>query len=329
MTIRVYKSTDASAPTLQGIVGGAYSSGWADGSLLELLRKILVTGYGTKTAAGWSLAFSGTSEGVFKQGAGCGFYLHVLDDGSATAGAREASFNGGESYTAVSTGTGLFPSSGQNGGKLYFRKSDTADTTQRQWVCYADNKTVYLFASPTGAYYSGMLFGDFVSFFSGDAYNCIAVGRTISAAADNTTNEHYDDLSVNVNTSLTGHYTARTYSQGGSSINSTKMNNTLTYLGSSPGKWGSGGNMPFPNPADSKFWLGRIYVGDASGSSPTNVLRGYLRGLWASQHVSSNTPMEYSFAGTDGLVGRTFRILGLPGGTTATRTVVETSDTWD
>src|SRR5262249_23581766 len=134
MTMRIYKSTDASAPTLQGIVGGAYSSGWADGSLLQLLRKVLVTGYGSKTAAGWWQTFQGTSEGVFQQGAGCSFYLHVLDDGSMTAGAREANMYGSENQTAISTSTAKFPTTSQVTNGILFRKSDTADTTVRQWI---------------------------------------------------------------------------------------------------------------------------------------------------------------------------------------------------
>jgi hypothetical protein len=326
----IYKSTDASAPTLAGVVGGAYSSGWAAGSLLELLRQILVVGYGSKAAAGWSLAYHGTSEGVFQQGAGCGFYLHMLDDGSATAGAKEASFNGGESYTAYNTGTALFPTSAQNSGKLYMRKSDTADSTVRPWICFADAKTFYLFTVPQHGsgteYYAGMGFGDFATYYSGDAYNCIAIGRTTSASTDTLTNDNLDLTSVFATIS-NGHYVARGYAQAGASVAVGKTGGAaLTNQGGTQALAAATG-MPFPNPTDGKFYLGRCYIQDGT-TIPSTSLRGYLRGFWIPMHNSSILPMEYTFTGSGSIAGRSFRTLGLRTGSNG-RYVMETSDTWD
>ena len=325
MTMRIYTSLDASAPTLQGIVGGAYSSGWADGSLLNLLDKVLVTGYGSQTAAGWTRSFTGTSQGTFRQGAGCLFYLNVLDDGSLTAGAREGAFWGSETASAVLTGTGLFPTVAQQATGLKMRKSDTADTTQRSWIVFADNKTFYLFVN-TGfstAYYAAMGFGDFFSYKSGDLFNCMAVGRITSAIVDATANEQLDAIRTGAYAATNGHYIARGYAGTGTSVqwdgrSMSAISNATT------------GSIVFPNPTDSGFYVGRLYIIDLS-SPPTTSVRGYLRGLWFSQNTGASLPLEYNFAGVGTLAGRTFRVLGLGGGQspTTSRFVMETSDTWD
>lgn len=334
MTLVVYSSADASAPTLQGIVGGAYASGWADGSLLNLLDKCLVTGYGTKAAAGWARSFTGTSKGVFKQGAGCGFYLRVLDDGTLSAGAREASFYGEETASDVDTGTGLFPTAAQQATGLKMRKSETADTTQRQWTLYADNKTFYLFvdAGESTRYLTAMAFGDFFSFKSGDAYNCIAIGRVTSAAIDAATNEALDLLQQGApGSGTTGSYIARGYNQAGTSVPIERRSpNFNLSTGSATIAMGAALNWAvFPNPEDSGLYIGRVYLVDAF-TSPGPNLRGYLRGFWAIQTTASVVPLEYSFSGVGTLAGRTFKVLGLRTGNNANgRYTMETSDTWD
>jgi hypothetical protein len=336
MTMRIYTSSDASAPVLEGVVGGAYSSGWAAGSLLELLRQVLVVGYGSKTAAGWTLAFTGTSKGVFTQGAGCGFSMRVLDDGSLTAGAREASFYGGEVFTDVDTAAAIFPTAAQQSTGLKFRKSDTADSTVRPWICFADNKTFYLFSVPqypSGTiYYAGMSFGNFHSFVSNDAYNCVAIGRVTSATSDTATNETLDLVMTGsfLVTKNVGHYVARGYAQAGASLQFPKWA-SMGVLTNNNGV--SMGNVstsnPFPNPSDSTLILTRVYVIDAD-TAPTGCIRGFLRGFYCPGQTGSTIPLGQTFAGTGNLSGRTFQLLGLrTGGSANGRFTMETSDTWD
>lgn len=334
MGVTIYSSADTGAPTLQGIVGGAYSSGWADGSLLELLRKCLVTGYGSKSAAGWSLAYSGTSEGMFQQGSGCGFYLHVLDDGTATAGAKEAIFNGYEQATAYDTGTYAFPTSSQNLGKLYFRKSDSADTVQRPWLLIGDDKTFYLWSVPQygnagspAIYAAGMGFGDFYSVYPNDAYNCLVIGRITSASSDSAAYETLDLANYGMTSGVNGHYMARGYAGIGTSVNLTLAANLFQYITGNTAL-ASTGPLPYPNPSDSKLWMQRIYVGDPT-TPPTQHVRGYLRGLWQSLHRGDQLPYNYTWNGSGGIAGRTFKVLGQPGPVTNSRYIVETSDTWD
>ena len=66
----LYQSTDASAPTISGTVG----------SLITVLDAVLVDGYGSKAAAGWTKVFSGTNRAVYESARGR--LLHVQDDGT-------------------------------------------------------------------------------------------------------------------------------------------------------------------------------------------------------------------------------------------------------
>ena len=74
MTVRVYSSTDASAPVLTGQVG----------SLIAVLDACLVNGYGTKTAAGWTKPFADASNtAVYRSGSGSRAFFRFFDDGTA------------------------------------------------------------------------------------------------------------------------------------------------------------------------------------------------------------------------------------------------------
>jgi hypothetical protein len=332
-TMRIYTSSDASAPTLQGIVGGAYSSGWADGSLLNLLDKILVSGYGSKTAAGWARSFTGTSKGVFRQGSGCQFYMRVLDDGTMTAGAREAQFYGGETASDVDTLVNQFPTAAQQATYLKMRKSDTADTVQRPWICFADDKTFYLFTMPiiASAYYAAMAFGNFHSYVVGDAFNCMAIGRVTSAAIDASGNENLDIIvsGAFLTSAVSGHYLARPYTQAGSSSNFPKWLGTGSTGSNSAFRNGAGtSSIPYPNPADNTLLLSRLYVMDNVGL-PTTCVRGYLRGMYGFGQTSTSIALGFAFNGQGSLAGKTMKVLGLPSGGASGRYIMETSDTWD
>src|ERR1700692_1964892 len=123
MTVTVYRSTDASAPVLTGSVG----------TLLTVLDAVLVNGYGAVSAAAWTKPFSNASNvGCYKNSAtdGTGFCLNVNDAGPGSGGAREARMTGFETMSALSTGTGQFPTSAQltiGIGSVVLRKSTTAD----------------------------------------------------------------------------------------------------------------------------------------------------------------------------------------------------------
>lgn len=130
MGFKIFKSSDGGAPVLSGTTG----------SLINLLRKCLVDGYGTKTpATGWTLEYiNGTLDiAAFRNsptlGSGC--YLRI-DEQTATY-AYQAKIDGYETMTGISSGSGNFSTTTPY---CTFNKSTAANTTGRTW---------YLFVSPT------------------------------------------------------------------------------------------------------------------------------------------------------------------------------------
>lgn len=145
------------------------------GSLLTVLRSVLVTG------EGWTEDYTGTNEAVFRQPVGSGYSLYVKDDGSLAAGAREAVVRGCESATSITTLVDPFPLVSQLAdANCVWRKSDTADTTNRTWHAVVTSSGffglfVYTSASTSDFYW----FGNAHPLFTGDNYACgISVRRT-------------------------------------------------------------------------------------------------------------------------------------------------------
>ena len=345
MTVNIYRSTDASAPTISGTAG----------SLVTLLDAVLVNGYGTQPAAGWSIQYTGTDKRVYKMGAGTpSFSLYINDAGPGAATGQEARASGFIAPTGLGTGTGQFPSSAQmttTSGALVIRKSNTLDTTARGWTIVADTSTLYLFIE-TGDNLSGILsaypfvFGNFFSYSSSDVNNCCIIGRN----TENDNNCVWDPLSAvggNADTPATvgmGQYVASSWTGVGGSVPFGKfVDSIMTGSGNSSaeGQTGTTGlngasyfigsnatpaNFPYPNAADGAMWLSPIRI------CHNGSMRGYLKGLWAPLH---NMPMNHDDVLTitsGNLSGKSFVMQNIPAYTATAQSTgqiaVEFSNTW-
>lgn len=287
----IYKSSDASAPTLTGQVG----------SLITLLDACLVNGYGSKSAAGWSKAFSGTNAASYKQGAASGAdaYLDVNDNAGGAAGAQEANVRGYEAMTAVATGTNPFPTTAQIASLgLYIRKSATANATARGWVVVADDKTFHLFilSGDTAGQYQPFTFGDLYSFKSADAYRCLIHAPTASGGGVNLSGLSAATV-ANASSTILGGYVARTQAQTGTSLQIGRLG-LGTNIYSSP--------FPGPNAPDGNVYLSRMFI-----SEPSSCLRGYIRGLYQIVTATTGLADGDTFTGATGtdFAGRTFLVL--------------------
>lgn len=329
MGVTLYKSTDASAPSLTGAVG----------SLVALLDACLVNGYGTQAAAGWTIAYTATNKRDYKQGTGSnGCYLDVDDSGPGGGGAREARMRGYEAMTALGTGTNAFPTTSQSSFATICRKSTTADSTARPWYLIADSTCFYLFidtgdlANPS--YSTTFMFGDIFSYKSGDAYNTAIIGRS----SENSFAQGVDQLSTVSAQSLfsqaiAGHYIDRTWTGVGGAVNCGKISSGFCTGVNNPGNGGLMGvgdafsQLPYPNGPDGALELAPIFV------THNTALRGYLKGLWAPCH---RQPCGHgdTFTGTGNMAGKSFLALNTAymwGGTWNAyggQLVVETSNTW-
>lgn len=327
MTVRLYRHDDTSAPVLTG----------QSGSLVALLDAVLVNGYGSKTAAGWSIAQTTTNKRAYKQGAGgnhpTGIHCYIDDNAPGGGGAREARVCGFETMSAVTpVGTGQFPNSSQSNigiGYCVIRKSNTTDATARKWYIVADAWTFYLFIEygeqgnvsiPLG---SAFIFGDFESYKSGDAYAQIIIGRTTentnSPALENFSMMGVGQQDYTVNSNIAGHFVSRHWNQLVVSARCGKQadmfvsgpnaawtgNDQLGQDGNTEGYIGLGTSerqrlyFPYPNPVDGSMWMAPIYVNQ-------NGIRGYLKGLWCPKHFMPLNPGDTFTAASGNLSGKSF-----------------------
>ena len=278
----IYRSTDAGSPVLNGLTG----------SLITVLDAVLVNGYGTQTAAGWTKPYSasGNTSASYKQGiSSSGMYMWVMDTGSVASG-REAIYRGFQTMSSANASSGInpFPTAVQSAltaNGVAIRKSGTLDSVARRWIAAADSKTLYFFTD-TGdstGYYMGWGFGDITSFFPNDQYKCMINGRNGENYFNgiNYINFYYERLQhVNVAGNNTDGAFICNYIGGGSipfgkAVDDVKCNlNNFVCIGN--------GVLPLPNYPDGKFYMSPVYVQDVTTS--TGATRGRMRGFWASCH---------------------------------------------
>ncbi|MGV0949061.1 MAG: hypothetical protein ACOYB3_00005, partial [Azonexus sp.] len=315
----VYSSTDTGAPEITGV----------NGALVALLDACLVTGYGAKVGAGWTKPYTGANKAVFKQGAdSCGFYLRVQDDGPGAGGAREARLTGYEVMTDVDTGSAVFPFASQglagNIAAFAMRKSDTLDTTYRNWYLLADSRTFYLWTGSSYPTYSStglMGFGDFYSLVPGtkDAYRCFlaALSREQSGLVTQDYMRHLTaGSSLGGWTPIAGQppfCVARPWSGMGGSWNAVMMNDAMN-----GGGYLAGITQHVGGPK-ATFQLSRTWVGHPSFCQ----MRGRFRGLWQPLHPVGTFSPGKTFAGSGELAGKTFLAVQ----TSNSNPIFETSDT--
>ncbi len=290
----IYRSTDSGAPVLSG----------TSGSLVNMLTKVLVTGYGSTTGAGWSADYtsSTTSGSSFRPPSGSRFFLSLQDDcrGSLN-GTREARIRGFETLTSFDTGSGQFPSTAQGiaGGYIMARKSATGDSTARAWKIFADAYTMYMFITTGDGSIFGTFFGDIYSVKSStDTYRCLLVGNPLENQSLGTT---ADAQTSTPTTSQNGHFMPRSFGGGGSSILVGKQGDVGA---------GSGvllGAIQLPNGPDNGLYMVPIRIVE----SATGAVRGRLRGMYHVCHAISAFTDGDIFQGAlnSEQAGKTFQII--------------------
>lgn len=295
--VTVYTSADASAPTLTGEVG----------SLINVLSKILVEGYGSKAAAGWTKPFAGTNKAVFKMADGTpSMYLRVDD-----TNAQDARVVGYVTMSDVDTGTSPFPTAAQYAGGLYCRKSSTASTTVRPWYCIANEKAFYFFAgtgqTALGAWSTGdnyLCFGKFASYKSGDAYNVFITACTSSSGTNIA--HRFQPSTGSVSLAGTGIYVAGSALQAEGSTQVNAISLSASSLPISGPESSDQYNFAHPDPVTGGINLAQAIVGEKIS---TNIaMRGMFPGLWHLPTPAFGNHLD-TFSGAGELAGKTFVLM--------------------
>lgn len=306
MQFKIYRSTDTSAPVLQGIVN----------SLVALLKACLCDGYGSQAPAGWSSSFVSGNLGVFTPAVGSTLSNLAIDDnGPGAGGAKEARVRAYETVTSATAGTNPFPTVAQQTNGLIWRKSTSADVTARTWVLFATDSVFFLFVN-TGDFAASMSFGfgDFTPLQCNDRYRSFIFGR----AVENNGTANNEAWTTYSNTG--SFYLDRDIGGSALSIGATRLCGTNG--GATLGKGGYTTLMPATIRPISKI---------AIREQTNTVLRGHIPGMWSTQSDSAaGWNNGDTFSGKGALDGRTFEII-LVGNTlgTFTAAVMETSNTID
>lgn len=317
--MRYYSSLDAGAPQIAN----------ANGSLAAVLRACLVgtagVAYGSKAAAGWTEPYATASSiSVFKQGAGGNNrILRVVDNGvQADLNYRRVNVRGYEAMTAISTGTGAFPTTGQisgNGPNFGYRYQSIDPAYTPQWNLYASSSFFHLLVDtnyPTN-FWSMMSFGTFFSEKVGDIYNDVLMASP---------NNAYSAWQGYSSGAADGVWVARSDNAVAGAkpgVFYTGAKNVSSYIG-----YGNDTQYPYPNRINNALMQ----------SQPELWVDGYFRGrvpgLWESHHTPAVLGgVGTTWQGTAGstLAGKGFRIFGAlePQYVGGAWPVIETTDTWD
>lgn len=316
MTVRVYRSSDASAPSLTGTAG----------SLVAILDACLVNGYGALAASGWAKEFSGTNKAVYRAPSGNRFRLRVDD-----VAAQDARLVAYESMSGVDTGTQPFPTGAQFSGGLYCRKSASADGTVRSWVLVATQTAMYFFPHDGGSDWlvqtsyvtvSGQFFfGDFPSLLSGDTHNTLLVGGVSGGSGGSRLGAL---LSPSIYSTPGGHFLARDYTLAGGSVTAFKRSLLDPTPATVAGAYTY--RSPFPDPVTGNLQVSPVGIYEQTGAS-AYTLRGTMPGLYDPLH---NLPANHgdTVNGGGALSGKTFQLALCGYSTTTGRLMIEISDTW-
>lgn len=344
-----YSSSDPNGP---GPINGL------TGSLLTILDACLVNGYPGKPAAGWDKPLPNLSGslGCYRNISGSAMTLFVNDAGWLLAGGKEAVIVGWEYLVGMTSsvalpyplsitgshgsGYGQFPSQVLQPpfGHVLWRKSATADATQRSWFMYADQYTMYLFISSGDApavsqgngVYHTCIFGDIFSLKGvSDVGRCSIYGCRFDNSGywwvATTWNDMFDVIPGSNGSSIPqqyaftvlspSHFMARTAGGMPGAIQVCKYGDTShtyewarSHFYSSSTfyltGWDFAGGLPCPNGTDQSIYMAPVMIGESNAH-----IRGRLRGVFHFKHLSSNFTDGQIIQGSGDYAGKTFQVV--------------------
>lgn len=242
---------------------------------------------------GWTRPYSGTGLGAYRQGGTSATkrFLSVRDSATNTNGGQ-AFWRGYENMTAVSTGTGPFPTTAQVVGDGLVQVGPYAGVTQAPWLVVGTPRAFYLLTSQTSTDQPGdfnidsqaatsvSFFGDFDRpYKAGDAFAC-AVKTNASAASD--------------------FYAPRAHTGAAGAV--------FLYTQGLIGSGVFGGFHPWPDPASNGLILADAPL---MVDSTTGAARGHLPGVlspWNSPLLGNTLPPGTIFTNVAGVVGRVLMV---------------------
>ena len=280
--------------TVDGRVSWTIPGSWATTSVNSVTQywvRVRYTGsnpsanptVNSASVLGWLEVQTGANQRDYQQGSGSLSYIcSINDNGPGAHGGREARVKCFETSTGLGTGTNQFPTTSQNSGLLFIRKSATADATTRTWYFIGDSWTFYLyiFTADTANVCTAFSFGDYYSWADFNDKGRVSVqGRFTEAVTTMTAGgaEIVDGMTYASGTQ-SGKYVSRTiYGEMAPAAISTGSD--AAFNSSGMGTYYAGTLTATPNTNDQFYYLCPIVVHSNSPAS----LRGKMRGRKADQ----------------------------------------------
>lgn len=322
------KSTDAGAPTLNGV----------NGSLCNVLNWALVQN-------GWAVEYTATNARVYRPCVGNRRRLAVRHDSAVSGAANKATVRGCENASSATAYTDPFPTVGQMANSAaVWATSDTADATARGYRIVVGTTFFILMIRltdwPTSADpgYATYFFGDVPSTFSGDVWNTLIwINNTSGASLGDQPllNPVYGYPAASSST----HFWCRTID---GTVKSSRGSLSVTGAGGS--YLGCVGSGEFPSAREGYggvIQMERLYVSDtgvpgtgASNKAKMALRRALIPNVWAPLHngrgVITPTECDDTFTNTAYSAAASFRVIIATAGSPASYPwfCLEETDTW-
>ena len=248
----------------------------------------------TKLApAGWGKPFSGTNLAVYRSSdvTGNRNFLRVNDN--YTTDPREARLIGYEAMSAVSSGTGPFPTTAQVDGGAFLAKSIWADAQARPWVFFGDEKIFYLSVQYHPSYgYQTYFFGEPIPFRTPDPYNTVLGASSVAVALHS--GYFYGSIDRMGNGQAPAGFSAgdNIVPRAPNGLGTARSCGRTTVGGYGAGESGTNTAIQYPNPADNALVFADILM--LSDQSPRARYPGVY---WVPQQLNA------AFATRDVVVG--------------------------
>jgi hypothetical protein len=256
----------------------------------------------TKLApAGWGKPFTGTNLAVYRSSDVTGNRQFLRVNDNYTADPREARLTGYEAMSAVSTGTGPFPTAVQASGGAFLAKSMSADAVPRPWVFFGDEKIFYLAINYHPSYgYQTYFFGEPIGFKTPDPYNTV-----LGAAYASVSNSGYFYGSID---RMGNGQAPAGFSNGDNvvprapnGLGSARSVGRTTVGGVNTPESGTNGAVQYPNPADNALVFADILM-----LSDQSLRARYPGVYWVPQQLGGAFVTRDTVVGSGAFAGKTF-----------------------
>lgn len=313
MAWTVYRWDDAGAPTLSA----------ASSSLITLLDAVLIGtmgfAYGTTPSAGWTGGHISSTQAKYING-GTGHGILVTHNAASNLPSVVGIEGGNEAGP-------FFPTKAQITDPRW-GISDTADSTARPWIIFADNKRFYLWvgynlttaqALSASTTFQLMHFaGDILNYKGTDGYHFMVTVHVTVAVNNNSIGYYAGAMN---GTLADGHYMCRSHTQSAGAVKVGKLADFALTGSASSGKVTS---MAYPDQMSGGISISPTRIFEQSVWGP----RGIMPGMWFLNHnMPGNNGDTFPGAAIGPLAGKSFMLLDSIVTGSRVRVAMETSDT--